>query len=67
MDIRKPVGNKSIHVQRLEPITSRHSKNPFKLKIAEKDISLQSMNHNGIDYEVVKKYSRGRYIVRKVA
>ena len=65
MEIKRSIGNKPIHIQKLEPIKSHHSITKYRLKILETDIRLQSMTHNGVDYDVIKQYSRGRYVVRK--
>ena len=59
-----PIGQKSVTVQKFLPIKSRRKNGYFRLKILETDIKLQSINHNGILYEVIKTYSRGRYIVK---
>jgi hypothetical protein len=38
----------------------------YKVKVAENEVSLKIMNHNGKYYIVVKNLGRGRYIMRKV-
>lgn len=54
------MANVQVHVQRVETL----SRERIKVKIAETGVGLNTMIHNGKNYEVTKNLGRGRYIMR---
>lgn len=52
--------NVQIHVQRIENL----SRGRMKVKIAETNLSLGVMTHQGKQYEVASSLGRGRYIMK---
>ena len=52
--------NVNINIQRWEPISGGR----VKVKIAEKKYNITGVTHNGEPYVTIKKYGRGRYMMR---
>jgi hypothetical protein len=52
--------NVQVHVQRIESL----SRGRLKVKIAETNLNLGVMTHQGKQYEISNKLGRGRYIMK---
>jgi hypothetical protein len=50
----------NIDVIRMEPV----GKGKVKVKIAQTQVNLSTMHHEGKDYTVISNIGRGRYIMR---
>jgi hypothetical protein len=50
-----------VTVQKWEP--AGHGR--FKIKIAEKDMNITNIVHGGVPYVTIKRYGRGRYMVKQ--